>query len=859
MRFLRSTQIYNPDHWRRWCPKLESLESRDMPSILAVTTTGDSGAGTLRDAISRAAAGDQIVFSLPNHSTIQLTSGPLTSNNNLTIHGPGQAALTIRGNGTFNVIQDMKGALSLSGLTITNGTTGVFTSTLGQTSVTQCTITGSNSSGLDNGGSLVLNDCLVAQNSSIFGNGGGLVVGVGASAALFNCTVINNSAINGAPSSGGGIYNAGNLTLTNTTVESNRVGEDTMNGGDQGGGIYNGSQGVLVVLNSSIINNLAQGNQAQGGTDGANDTAIGGGIYNNGGTLTIVGSTIANNTAEGGSSELGNGGNAQGGGIFSLSDTATFVNCTLVGNAAVGGTSFQATNGSAFGGGASLFNSTMPVLGCTIAGNSVTGTATSSGGGLDGAAFELLNTIVAGNSAPIEPDIHTRLGIETVDHSLIGVWINQFFTPGSGNQIGTTAAPINPHLGALANNGGATRTMALLSGSPAINAGSNAWVTAATDERGLPRIVGASVDIGAFEVQEPNVTVHLIAVGAGYGMAPEVKVYDPATGKLKMDFLAYSAFFTGGVRVAVADINGDGVPDIITAPAGVKVTLVNVNGALLPQFNLSAGRAPEIKVFSGVDGSKIEDFVAYPSTFTAGVFVAAGDVNGDGKADIITAPDATGQSGHTNVRVFLNGGLVNTGAILVPSREFNAYAPGFGGGVRIALGDINGDGFTDIITAPGIWSGPDVRIFNGQSIALGSPPGLIGEFLAYDSHYFGGVYVAAGDVNGDGRTDVITGTNGNGGPEVKAFSGFTIGIATPPPQVLDDFFAYDPAFGGGSAVAVTDVNGDGRSDIVTGAGPGGGPHVRIFDGLTGLPLNDAQDSFYAFSPSFSGGVFIGGV
>ena len=134
---------------------------------------------------------------------------------------------------------------------------------------------------------------------------------------------------------------------------------------------------------------------------------------------------------------------------------------------------------------------------------------------------------------------------------------------------------------------------------------------------------------------------------------------------------------------------------------------------------------------------------------------------------------------------------------------------------------------------------------------------MIGEFLAYDFRYFGGVFVAAGDVNGDGKVDVITGTNGNGGPEVKAFSGVNV-LTSRTPTTVDDFFAYDPAFSGGARVAVLDVNGDGKADIITGAGPGGGPHVRIFDGATGLPFDNAQDSFYAFDPSFSGGVFVGG-
>ena len=90
---------------------------------------------------------------------------------------------------------------------------------------------------------------------------------------------------------------------------------------------------------------------------------------------------------------------------------------------------------------------------------------------------------------------------------------------------------------------------------------------------------------------------------------------------------------------------------------------------------------------------------------------------------------------------------------------------------------------------------------------------------------------------------------------MKAFSGSTA-LGNPTPTIVDDFFAYDPAFNGGARVAVVDIYG--HADIVTGAGPGGGPHVRIFDGATGLQLPDAQDSFFAFDPTFSGGVFVGG-
>jgi hypothetical protein len=108
--------------------------------------------------------------------------------------------------------------------------------------------------------------------------------------------------------------------------------------------------------------------------------------------------------------------------------------------------------------------------------------------------------------------------------------------------------------------------------------------------------------------------------------------------------------------------------------------------------------------------------------------------------------------------------------------------------------------------------------------------------------------VAAGDVNGDGRADVITGAGAGGGPHVRVFSGFSL----PNISVLTEFFAYG-GFGGGVRVGATDFDGDGLADIVTGAGPGGGPHVRV---LSGVGLTELS-SFFAYN-LFAGGVFVGG-
>jgi hypothetical protein len=120
------------------------------------------------------------------------------------------------------------------------------------------------------------------------------------------------------------------------------------------------------------------------------------------------------------------------------------------------------------------------------------------------------------------------------------------------------------------------------------------------------------------------------------------------------------------------------------------------------------------------------------------------------------------------------------------------------------------------------------------------------EFMAYTPYFNGGVYVAGGDVNGDGKAEIITGAGPGGSPHVKVFSGADL-------AVLDSFMTYDPYFNGGARVGyVPDQEGPGL--ILTSAGGGGGPQVRVLDDLT-LALTD---SFYAYTRFFNGGVFIGG-
>ncbi|HVT77529.1 MAG TPA: VCBS repeat-containing protein [Acidimicrobiales bacterium] len=186
----------------------------------------------------------------------------------------------------------------------------------------------------------------------------------------------------------------------------------------------------------------------------------------------------------------------------------------------------------------------------------------------------------------------------------------------------------------------------------------------------------------------------------------------------------------------------------------------------------------------------------------------------------------------------------NTGAVVY---SFMAYTPAFTGGVRVATGDVNGDGWDDIITGAGPGGGPEVRVLSGKDLAV------LADFYAYAPTFTGGVFVAAGDVNHDGKADVITGADAGGGAHVRAFDATKLTQGADAAQLLG-FMAYDN-FSGGVRVASADFNGDGHDDIVTGAGPGGGPHVRFWSGTNGAELGGAH-GFFAYAPSFSGGVYV---
>jgi hypothetical protein len=161
----------------------------------------------------------------------------------------------------------------------------------------------------------------------------------------------------------------------------------------------------------------------------------------------------------------------------------------------------------------------------------------------------------------------------------------------------------------------------------------------------------------------------------------------------------------------------------------------------------------------------------------------------------------------------------------------------FTGPASVATADVNDDGVPDLIVAAGVGGGPRVRVLDGKT------GGEIASFFTYDPGFRGGMSVAAGDLYGDGRTEVVTGAGPGGGPAVGVFDAQT-------GQQLSQFFAYDPSFTGGVNVAVANLSvAGGGAQIITGTGSGGGPVMKVFD-----PAGDELFSALVAPPTSRAGV-----
>ena len=279
-------------------------------------------------------------------------------------------------------------------------------------------------------------------------------------------------------------------------------------------------------------------------------------------------------------------------------------------------------------------------------------------------------------------------------------------------------------------------------------------------------------------------------------------------GALGNEFVLFDDDFMGGANLESCDINNDGEYEII-AGAG-------------------SGGGPQVRVYKR-DGTPIMQFFAYRENFRGGINVACGDLNDDGYKEIVVG---SGNSGGPHVRIFDNTGKLRG--------QFFAYNPNFRGGVNVSVGDVDGDGNSEIVTGSGVRGGPHVRIFNGQGV-------IQGHFFAFDEHLRYGVNVTVAKIDNDNKdikSRIIATLATGGEPTVKVFDDHG--------KKLSEFLAYSSDFRGGVNIAAGDIDNDGYDEVVTGAGIGGSPHVRMFE-AKGKFLG----AFYAFGQNYENGVNVG--
>lgn len=252
-----------------------------------------------------------------------------------------------------------------------------------------------------------------------------------------------------------------------------------------------------------------------------------------------------------------------------------------------------------------------------------------------------------------------------------------------------------------------------------------------------------------------------------YGNGSFARVFNESGKNIRTGFFAYDSKFKGGTEIIKTDINNDNAAE----------TVVAEDNHIL--FYNSAGIRKQI-------------IFPYGQKYSAGLSIAAADTDGDGKKEIIVGP----KTGQANLIKIYDCYGRETG------KSWNAFNSRWASlGANVAAGDINGDGKAEIVVGAGYGGGPQVRIFDGSGKLIS------GGFFAYDQAFRGGVNVAVGDVNDDKISEIITGPGYGGGPHVAIFSARG--------EKLGEWIAYDSKLKEGIRVIASDLDGDNKDEIVT--------------------------------------------
>jgi hypothetical protein len=405
-------------------------------------------------------------------------------------------------------------------------------------------------------------------------------------------------------------------------------------------------------------------------------------------------------------------------------------------------------------------------------------------------------------------------------------------------------------------NPGPTGTVTFLDGSTVLGTATltNGVATFSTSSLSLGRhVITASyggdsnfASSTSSAVNEAIISGAFFAIGGAPG---RVQVRRTSDGSLVADFAPFGTSYTGGVTVAMGDITGDGLEDLVVGAMGAPHVKI-YNGAAFSNGTFNQANP---------DGSLLASFMAYDPKFNSGVDVAVGYVSGTGFADLITGAMA----GNPHVKVYSGQSIANGTFGANPEGQllasFFAYALNQNIGVNVAAGDVTHSGFADVITgstAPG----GQVKVYNGQVISRGNfvapEANLRTQFSAFPGLSIG-AYVAAGDTTGTGFADIIVGAGG-GFAHVKVYSGSAVANNTfsPDTNLLDQFFAYDTRFQTGVTVGAADFEGNGRYDILTGATVS--PHYRVIRANSSGVMPPSVNGIDNIASDIKGGISVAG-
>lgn len=680
------------------------------------------------------------------------------------------------------------------------------------------------------GGSTISNNTAGRDGGGIYAGGNTIVTIKGGS------TISNNT----AGRDGGGIFNNGlSLEVDSSTVSDNEADRDA-------GGIYSWHESSLAVNNSTISNNTSDGkgggifiDVGEGNYRNHVDNEIfysnifgnqayqGGGIFNNG-ALYIYGSTIDSNIVhrEEWDSTLYRSGD--GGGIYSGNQGQLFVyDSTIINNKADidgGGIASYRDGGS--------INIPIPHQ-----------------------YFRILNTLTIGVNYLINeftPPEPFTIYNSTIAYNQAGRYGGGIYTISATGIFNCTIAYNEAETGGgLARRDyspGSRETLILENTIIAFNQGDTAYVD------------GVWVDVGDYHSQSGNPTdsktfvSRLIVSDDSFSVYSSQNLFNNVgvIPRWQRNFNVDSAdaIITSSYGSIInpnhsGQIFGDNAINFIIA--NPHLGPLRDNGG--PTFTMALlEHSPAIDKGNSVLSNSALDFGE----------VINRDQRGEGRVS------GLGRFTDRDIGAFEYQPLATTAKLLTSTSTTSAASslsvydpvtdtttdvedpfPGFTGKIHVASGDyngdFNGDGIGDMVVGAGQGGGPVVAIIDSQTGRV------ITKFFAFDPAFRGGVELACLDFNLDGVMDILVGAGPGGGPHVKIFNGKDLSL-------LFSFFAYANDFTGGVSLCALDVNDDGIRDLVAGAGAGGAPHVKVWDGATHTLLSQ----WFAYDPAFRGGVNVSG-